>query len=73
MGVVVERFLGFQGVPEEVFVVYLADSVVKGQWVWLEGVYGDAELEQAQQFSEGGVCQEGKFDGQTRNIGEGGL
>lgn len=71
MRVVIGRFLGFQGVPEEVVVVDLADPVVEGQWLWLEGVDGDGELEQAQQFSEGWVCQEGEVDGQPRNIGKG--
>jgi hypothetical protein len=45
--VVVGRFLGLEGVAEEVVVVDLADGVVEGKWLWLVGVDGDGELEQA--------------------------
>lgn len=70
---VVKCLLGFQRVSEQVVVVDLADPVIESQWLWLEGMEGDAELEQAEQFSERGVSKEGKVEGQSGNIGEGGL
>ncbi len=67
---VIERFLGFEGVAEEVVVVDLTDLVVEGKGLGLVGVDGDAELQQVDQLPEGWVAQEGNIYWEAGDIRE---